>query len=106
MSLRWQRRPSQTAGGNKKRRADERHHSNHDPGEHEHVVDVKRGRVPRVKMGIEALRTKAKEQAAIDKVLKNIKAEIEREGEMYPDGDWYISIDRVCEIIDKHTSRK
>ncbi len=59
-----------------------------------------------LKMGIEALRTKAKEQAAIDTALKNIKAEIEREGEMYPDGDWYISIDRVCEIIDKHTSRK
>ena len=36
-------------------------------------------------------------------VIDDIKAEIEHEGEMYPDGDWYISIDRVCEIFDKHT---
>lgn len=39
-------------------------------------------------------------------VIEDIKAEIENEGDMYPDGDWYISIDRVCEIFDKHTSRK
>ena len=39
-------------------------------------------------------------------VIEDIKAEIEHEGDMYPDGDWYISIDRVCEIFDKHTSRK
>lgn len=39
-------------------------------------------------------------------MIENIKAEIEHEGEMYPDGDWYISIDRVCEIFDKHTEEQ
>ena len=39
-------------------------------------------------------------------VIEDIKAEIEHEGDMYPDGEWYISIDRVREIFDKHISRK
>ena len=39
-------------------------------------------------------------------VIEDIKSDIEHEGEMYPDGDWYISIDRVCEIFDKHTEEQ
>ena len=39
-------------------------------------------------------------------VIKDIKSDIEHEGDMYPDGDWYISIDRVREIFDKHTTER
>ena len=45
-------------------------------------------------------------RASVLSAIENIKAEIEHEGDMYPNGDWYISIDRVREIFDKHISRK
>ena len=38
-----------------------------------------------------------------EKVLEQIRAEIEHEGAMFPDGEFFVSIDRINEIIDKHT---
>ena len=36
------------------------------------------------------------------KVLEQIRSEIEREGAMFPDGEFFVSIDRINEIIDKY----
>ena len=36
-------------------------------------------------------------------VIEDIRAEIEHEGAMFPDGEFFVSIDRINEIIDKHT---
>ena len=38
----------------------------------------------------------------VDKVLEQIRAEIEHEGAMFPDGEFFVSIDRINEIIDKY----
>jgi hypothetical protein len=35
-------------------------------------------------------------------VLEQIRAEIEHEGDMFPDGEFFVSIDRINEIIDKY----
>ena len=44
-------------------------------------------------------------QPTVD-VLEQIRAEIEHEGDMFPDGEFFVSIDRINEIIDKYTGRK
>lgn len=36
------------------------------------------------------------------KVLEQIRDEIEREGAMFPDGEFFVSIDRINEIIDTY----
>ena len=41
-------------------------------------------------------------QPTVD-VLEQIRAEIEHEGAMFPDGEFFVSIDRINEIIDKYT---
>ena len=43
----------------------------------------------------------AVEMCKVD-VLEQIRAEIEREGAMFPDGEFFVSIDRINEIIDKY----
>lgn len=35
-------------------------------------------------------------------VLEQIRNEIEHEGAMFPDGEFFVSIDRINEIIDKY----
>jgi len=35
--------------------------------------------------------------------IEDIRAEIEHEGAMFPDGEFFVSIDRIIDIIDKHT---
>lgn len=35
--------------------------------------------------------------------LEKIRNEIEHEGAMFPDGEFFVSIDRINEIIDKYT---
>ena len=40
------------------------------------------------------------------KVIEDIRAEIEHEGAMFPDGEFFVSIDRINEIFDKYTDRK
>ena len=47
-----------------------------------------------------------KTQKEINAVLEQIRAEIEHEGAMFPDGEFFVSIDRINEIIDKYTDRK
>lgn len=37
-----------------------------------------------------------------ENVLEQIRAEIEHEGAMFPDGEFFVSIDRINEIIDKY----
>ena len=39
-------------------------------------------------------------------VLEQIRAEIEREGAMFPDGEFFVSIDRINEIIDKYKAER
>lgn len=36
-------------------------------------------------------------------IIEQIRAEIEHEGAMFPDGEFFVSIDRINEIIDKYT---
>lgn len=43
-----------------------------------------------------------KTQKEINAVLDKIRAEIEHEGAMFPDGEFFVSIDRINEIIDKY----
>lgn len=44
------------------------------------------------------------EQAEFISVIEDIKAEIQNGMEMFPDGDFYISVDVLEKIIDKHIS--
>ena len=39
---------------------------------------------------------------AVNAVLDKIRAEIEHEGAMFPDGEFFVSIDRINEIIDRY----
>lgn len=34
--------------------------------------------------------------------LDKIRAEVEHEGAMFPDGEFFVSVDRINEIIDKY----
>ena len=46
---------------------------------------------------------KKSQQNEVNVVLEQIREEIEREGAMFPDGEFFVSIDRINEIIDKYT---
>lgn len=45
---------------------------------------------------------KAKKYDRLVDVLDKIRAEIEDEGAMFPDGEFFVSIYRINEIIDKY----
>ena len=38
--------------------------------------------------------------------IEQIRTEIEHEGAMFPDGEFFVSIDRINEIIDKYKGNK
>ena len=44
-------------------------------------------------------------EEALD-VIEDIREEIEHEGAMFPDGEFFVSIDRINEIIDKYKEDK
>lgn len=51
-----------------------------------------------LEMAIKAL----SQEPSVNDVLEQIRAEIEREGAMFPDGEFFVSIDRINEIIDNY----